>query len=368
MTENLKVFSKWIDQPYLTKSLKKATPPITASIAAIYGLKDVFEKPKEERTKQAIKNFLVLFLSIGSALIATNGIRLKNGKKLFSGILDHSHDSCSCKLSCCSDIGHEHKHVNDFSHHDHHHHEPRPENHHEHKHESNDEFISFKKVADLYRTDKKKLNRLIPDSHLHTEKEMIEELKKLSLIGLIPVIGGVSGGIIAEKITGGDVKKESKAKIKEGTYQYLSNIVLCNAGALSAYKIMEKFNVKDKKIRFAGMLAGVITFGLIFGGTLANIISKNIVGPLLGDKKTVKTSNPDSEKKGNVFKSFYQEVNEERMPEPLDLGLHIDDIAAVGFLSGVQWIGPVLPALYAISGYRAGIGYRNNKNQKEMKA
>jgi len=58
---------------------------------------------------------------------------------------------------------------------------------------------------------------------------------------------------------------------------------------------------------------------------------------------------------------MFKNINAERKPEPLDLSLHIDDVASVGFLSGMRWIGPILPALYSISGYRAGIGYRNGE-------
>ena len=50
----------------------------------------------------------------------------------------------------------------------------------------------------------------------------------------------------------------------------------------------------------------------------------------------------------------------------LDLGLHTDDIATVSLLSGLKWIEPSLPVLYAISGYRAGIGYRNNDKHKNL--
>ena len=56
---------------------------------------------------------------------------------------------------------------------------------------------------------------------------------------------------------------------------------------------------------------------------------------------------------------MFKDLNNERHPEAVDLSLHVDDIASVGFLSGFKWIGPVLPLLYSVSGYRAGIGYRN---------
>ena len=37
----------------------------------------------------------------------------------------------------------------------------------------------------------------------------------------------------------------------------------------------------------------------------------------------------------------------------------IDDFATVGVFNGIKFIEPCLPILYSISGYKAGIGYRN---------
>ena len=33
-------------------------------------------------------------------------------------------------------------------------------------------------------------------------------------------------------------------------------------------------------------------------------------------------------------------------------------------MSGLKWIEPALPIMYAISGYRAGIGYRNGEHKQ----
>ena len=59
-------------------------------------------------------------------------------------------------------------------------------------------------------------------------------------------------------------------------------------------------------------------------------------------------------------------LNSERTTEILDICLHSDDIATIAVMSGLKWMEPALPILYGISGYRAGIGYRNghkrNKN------
>ena len=66
-------------------------------------------------------------------------------------------------------------------------------------------------------------------------------------------------------------------------------------------------------------------------------------------------------------KQSSNKIYSERKPEALDIGLHTDDIATVAVMSGLKWIEPVLPLMYAISGYRAGIGYRNVNICKENK-
>ena len=82
---------------------------------------------------------------------------------------------------------------------------------------------------------------------------------------------------------------------------------------------------------------------------MANYISKKIIDPIFCKN--------DGEKNCNKEKKLYAE----RKPEALDIGLHIDDTATVAVLSGLSWIEPALPILYSISGYRAGIGYRNGE-------
>ena len=91
------------------------------------------------------------------------------------------------------------------------------------------------------------------------------------------------------------------------------------------------------------MTAGIITTGVLGGSAIANFIGNKIVNPIILKK----------------------DEKEKRTPEMLDLTLHMDDIATVSLLSGLKWIEPALPILYSISGYRAGIGYRNNANNND---
>jgi len=172
------------------------------------------------------------------------------------------------------------------------------------------------------------------------------------------VIGGVTGGIAACVANGHDLKEKAKPKIKEGLYQYLANIVLCNVGAAGALGIMETSpvknflkskNINSKAARAGAMAVGILGVGMLGGSAIANFIGKKIVDPLFGEKQN--SSSPASASLKNIY--------EERHPEFLDAALHVDDVATIGVLSGFGWIEPALPIMYSISGYRAGMGYRN---------
>jgi len=168
------------------------------------------------------------------------------------------------------------------------------------------------------------------------------------------VAGGVAGGIAGEKMSEGKItKKKLGDKVKEGTYQYLANIFLCNIGAGLALAGLEKANIKSKSARALGMVGGIVATGIVGGSAIANFIGKHLINPIFDGKK------PKEEKKK-------EGLNSERKPEIIDICLHTDDIATVAVMSGLKWIEPALPILYGISGYRAGIGYRNgNKNKAD---
>ena len=191
------------------------------------------------------------------------------------------------------------------------------------------------------------IKKVIPDAE---SEAPFADLLKLSWLGLIPVVGGIAGGIVGDRMTGQDWKKNLPNKVKEGTYQYLNNIALCNVGAGIGAFAMNAARVKSKTARFGAMLAGVLGVGLFAGNAIANFVGKAVIDPIF-----------DKNHKKQNLKEVIKTLNSERHPETLDLCLHIDDIASVGFLSGFKWIGPILPILYSVSGYRAGIGYRNGE-------
>ena len=112
----------------------------------------------------------------------------------------------------------------------------------------------------------------------------------------VPFALAGAGSIVVEK-TAKNVPKENRRKegIKLGIV----------AGA--ALGILEKMNIKSKAARCIGMIAGILTTGVIGGSVIANYIGNNFINPII----------------------FKDKETEKRTPELLDLSLHTDDIATV---------------------------------------
>lgn len=331
---------KFIDQPALVHKLYNIMPGALTGIAAGYGIYDTYKSPKGERGKRAVKNASVLGFTVASALLATRGLKIR-GKELFEGIIElPEKDVDGLKEALSKNISDNAEKLI--------------------KKVSDDKIISLKDVKSLVNEfkdnpdikDKKFISKIIPDPE---SEAPFADLVKLSWLGLVPVLGGIAGGVVGDKLTNDNWKKHFPDKIKEGTYQYLNNIALCNVGAGLGALIMNKFNVKSKTARFGAMMAGVLGVGLLAGNAIANFVGKNVINPIF-DKK--------SRHQHKSFKDRFEHLNSERHPEALDISLHLDDVASVGFIAGLKWIGPILPMLYSVSAYRAGIGYRNGDTKE----
>ncbi len=325
---NLSALGKYLDQPKLVKKFSKAIPAILIGGGSIYGLSHVLNTPKEERKKETIKTISVLSTTIISALAAPK-ITSKIVKchhhhhikvdKLVDNFLQNNKVSQKTKDILIK---------------------------------SKDKILNFNEIKTIFKELESNPKAkdflsgeegLIPDPENIDSKHIFkEDVKKLSILGLIPVLGGITGGVIGDKLTEENWKDRIPNKIKEGAYQYLANIFLCNVGAGLALLAMEKAKIKNRVFRALGMVSGIVLTGVVFGSAIANLIGKKFIDPMLNHKHT----------QGNLYC--------ERVPEVIDMGLHIDDIATIAVLSGLKWIEPALPVLYSVSGYRAGIGYRNN--------
>ena len=336
---------KYIDQPMVLNKLDHKMPVLLIGAGSGFGIlnsvKDSKKDKKHSRSK-FVQNEVVILSTIGASLLGTRGLKI-GGKKIFNGLMERVHITELQKVQT--------KAVNRFL------------------AEINITGVDVKsalQTAKLKELSPKQIELLqnklpespakqklfsviLPEQKNLNSKEIFSEIKRLSLLGLIPVAGGVAGGIIADKVTHTNSRKGTANKVKEGLYQYLANIFLCNIGAGSALFLSEKLE-KAKKIKpltpmkkLAVILTGITATGIIGGSYIANFVSKKCINPLFGEK--------------NNGKGLYNE----RKPEALDIVLHADDIATAGILSGFKWIEPALPFMYFISGYRAGTGYRNNR-------
>lgn len=334
---SLTVLGKYLDQPKLVKHFSQAVPAILVLGSIGFSLNEMRKATKEKKNDVFIKNVAVLTGTVTSAIFAP---------KIAAKIVKGQHD-CHC----------------------HHHHgeetaelitnfikeNPVSTKVAQYLEEAKTKILSPKKIktvfTELEQNPKAKEflsgeEGLIPDPENIDSKHIFGEIGRLSVMGLIPVLGGIAGGIAGDKITEKNWKEKIPNKVKEGSYQYLANIFLCNIGAGVALLAMEKTKVKSKAARAIAMIGGILLTGLVGGSAAANYIGKVIINPLF------------------KIKDENNKLFSERKPEAIDAGLHVDDIATVAVLSGLKWIEPSLPILYSISGYRAGIGYRNGENNR----
>lgn len=359
---NLRVLGKFLDQPILVAKFQKVVPAILTTGAAIYTGYDASKAENGKKEKRFLKTGITMGVTVASALAAPyiaskiakrelpqglNQIK-KNNKKLIDSFVKTVNSDNQVK---------------------------------EILEKSKNKILSFKEVKTLFdkfekeENGKKFLEKLIPSPKNVSAKDIFSEIGYLSVYGAVPVVGGVIGGSISDIVTDRkNWKNMFPNKVKEGSYQYLANIFMCNVGAGAALAIMEKNGVVSKSARAIGMTLGIILTGVIGGSKIANFIGNNIIDRIFKKKEDIKKPDFDildidfTKRTAEDYlrmQTFCQtrtecaEENKERKPEVLDVGLHTDDIATVSLLSGLKWIEPALPIMYTISGYRAGIGYRN---------
>ena len=325
----IKAFAKFLDQPRLVGNFSRTLPPLLAAGAGAMVINDTVSTPQEKRKKVFIRNGLTMFGAVASSLYAP---------KITSKIFRTAPDIVAIKKLDVQNSAL----VNDFL-------AKNKVNSKTEKllHKIKSEVLNVNEIKNLsenlHTKDGRTLfNNLIPEPENITSKEIFSEIGRLSVFGLIPVLGGIAGGILGDKLTDSDYKRKIPNKIKEGAYQYLANIFLCNVGAGIALGILEKLNVKSKAARALGMVSGIALTGIVGGSAIANLVGTKVINKCFKETDTAK-----------------------RKPEALDICLHTDDIATVAVMSGLKWIEPALPALYSISGYRAGAGYRGKGTEKE---
>lgn len=317
---SISAIGKYLDQPILTAKVNRYVPlALSVGAASILANKVRKTPNNEDKKKNAIKNTVILGSTALSAISAPYIASKLTGRKMpfkLSAVKEQNKKLVDSfiKTNPNTDL----KNVLE---------------------KSKSKLLSLKDIFTLFNKEKDFANKLIPPPDNIQAKDIFKEIGYLSIYGAVPVIGGILGGVAADKITEENWKKRVSNKVNEGMYQYLANIFMCNIGAGAALGILENMNIKSKAARCIGMIGGIILTGVIGGSKIANYIANKVVNPVICKNKDIK---------------------EQRTPELLDISLHADDIATVSLLSGLKWIEPALTLLYSISGYRAGIGYRNN--------
>jgi len=335
MLNSIKTIGKYLDQPLLVGKFSKVVPATLLGGSALYTLHETHKAKKGEKIKTAINTGLVLSATSVAALVAP---------KIATKAIGRAYEKVDINkiVRANREIIKEYTENNQVS-----------ENISKILNKAKTNVLKPKEIKILHtemsKTDagKKLINKLVPEPENVTASDIVKDMGRLSILGFLPVAGGIAGGVAGDLITDKpNWKNKFPNKIKEGAYQYLANIFLCNVGAAAALGIMEAAKVTSKSARALGMVGGIIATGVVGGSAIANYISKKVINPLF-DKG--KQKNVEQEK------SLYSD----RKPEMLDVCLHTDDVATIAVMSGFKWIEPSLPILYAISGYRAGIGYRN---------
>ena len=345
---NIKILGRYADQPLLLNKLHKKIPSLLITLGGAYGIYDTYKsskgKSKEFKKNKLIKNSIIISSTAAASLAGANGLKMF-GKQIIPRLIP----ACSKKEI----LQKQSLAINDFL----------------KKSCIKDrsilEILNNAKKRALKPSEAEKLIRDIPQSNLKNKlfetilpepenlnaKDIFSEIGRLSLLGALPVVGGVLGGVAADRVTKTSSQNSTANKIKEGFYQYFANIFLCNVGACVALFAAE-FLQKLKAIKplspakkMVVILSGITTTGIIGGSWIANKMSQKVIDPLFNNNSKI---------------SLKKRVYDERKPELADIALHSDDIATAGVLSGFKWIEPALPLMYFVSGYRAGIGYRNN--------
>ena len=332
----IKAIGRFLDQPGLVNNFSKKVPPILLCGASGMVLYNTYRTPQNQRKEYLAQNGLAMLGAVSSSLLAPGII-----SKLFKTapkIADIKKLNQANSLAVDNYL--KTKKTNRATR--------------EALEGIKTRILNIKEIKTLSDnlTDKEGqilLKTLIPEPENITSKDIFSEIGRLSVFGLIPVLGGIIGGIIGDRLVSENYRENIPNKVKEGTYQYLANIFLCNVGAGAALYGLEKLNQKGiiKTLtpakRLTAILSGITLTGIIGGSYIANFLSKKIINPLFKQKKE-------------------SGIYSERKPEALDIALHSDDIATAGVLSGLKWVEPMLPVMYFLSGFRAGTGYRNVNN------
>ena len=211
--KTIKAFAKFLDQPRLVRNFSRTLPPLLIAGSGAVVLNDTYKAPKDKRKEVFIRDGLTMFGAVTSSLYAPkitskifrtapDMVKMKEleayNSELISNFLVRNNVSAKTE-KLLKKIKSRVLSVNEV-----------------------------KKLSDNLQTEmgRELFNNLIPEPENITSKEIFSEIGRLSVFGLIPVLGGIVGGILGDKLTDKEYKERIPNKIKEGAYQYLANILI----------------------------------------------------------------------------------------------------------------------------------------------
>ncbi len=193
------------------------------------------------------------------------------------------------------------------------------------------------------------------------EEGEVRKMANFFTVGGASVLSGLFGGVLANKVNGNHDPDATTNMVKEGVFQFIANIALCAVGASAAILGMShkpiaerlaKMGGTGKLLKTGGIGAG-LSLGIFGGGAIANQLGRKVINPLC-DKIQGKAPQPvaDDPNQGKRKIEFW------------DVILHLDDVPTAMALAGLEIVEPFIPLFFGFSGYRTGIGYRNDDSNK----
>jgi hypothetical protein len=200
----------------------------------------------------------------------------------------------------------------------------------------------------------------------------IHEFTKASLMGRITKVGLVSTGLSVGIFGGGYVANHLGKTVINPFFKWLENTDQSRSQKMAQMATYGSFLA-------AGSLLGAKGFTALPGIKQlvnANKVSQKLSKTALGTLGAVSGAHvPSLLSKAGVqpFSSWPKMIEPgqdkaNRRIEPADVVLHIDDVPTAMALAGLEVVEPFIPLFFGFSGYRAGIGYRNNKDEASTSA
>lgn len=250
---NFQVLGKYLDQPILAAKFQKKVPVILGTSAVAFATHKTMQAKKGEKSNTAIKTGFTLGATVASALYAPKIASKFAKRELQPSLAEIKKQNTEYVENFLKSNNIDLKTKELLN-------------------KTKNDVLSLKEIKNLYENLSKNkkgkdiLEKIVPPPETMSAKKIFSEIGYLSALGAVPVAGGIAGGITGDILTDkNNWKDRIPNKIKEGTYQYLANIFLCNVGAGGALWAMEKKGIKSRTKRALGMIAGIIVTGIIGG-------------------------------------------------------------------------------------------------------